>query len=198
MMAISNHAVEDMRASDCLPVPGNRRTPTRVTAKRDNSYLHAGPPMAGGCCNVGERNHEFDVYKIAAAGGDEIRLTTGAGTGRRPEFTPDGAYISSTRRAAVGCRSGGMRPDGSARSRSRTTASTTGSRNISPDGKWIAYIRLYRGRCRRTIILLQARAAAIDAAGWWPGARHRLPVWWSGNDQRPVLGAGRQATGVRE
>ena len=41
----------------------------------------------------GERNSEFDVYKVPAAGGPEIQLTTSKGLDDGPEYTPDGKYI---------------------------------------------------------------------------------------------------------
>src|SRR6266566_3671226 len=42
---------------------------------------------------VGQRNGDFDIYTIPAAGGEEIRLTTAKGLDDGPEYTRDGKYI---------------------------------------------------------------------------------------------------------
>src|SRR5216683_6404461 len=42
---------------------------------------------------VGERNGDFDIYAIPAAGGEETRLTTAKGLDDGPEYSPDGKYI---------------------------------------------------------------------------------------------------------
>ena len=57
------------------------------------SYLHGWSPDDKYLVFTGMRNNDFDVYKIPAAGGQEIRLTTAAGLDDGPEYTPDGAYI---------------------------------------------------------------------------------------------------------
>src|SRR6266550_6998500 len=75
MMAISHHAVEDSGASIVYTVLATGGTPRRVTAKGP-SYLHGWSPDGRWLVYTGLRNDEFDVYKIPAAGGNEIRLTT--------------------------------------------------------------------------------------------------------------------------
>ena len=40
-----------------------------------------------------ERNGQFGIYTIPAAGGDEARLTTAKGMDDGPEYSPDGKYI---------------------------------------------------------------------------------------------------------
>ena len=129
MMAISNHAVEDSGASIVYTVPATGGTPTRITAKGP-SYLHGWSPDGRWLVYVGERNDEFDVYKIPAAGGNEIRLTTAPGLDDGPEFTPDGQYIYFN----------SMRPDGSAQEPITNDGLNNWSPHISPDGKWIAYL----------------------------------------------------------
>jgi len=148
MMAISNHAVEDSGASIVYTVPATGGTP-RASPRRDLVPARL-VPDGRWLVYVGERNHEFDVYKIAAAGGDEIRLTTAPGLDDGPEFTPDGAYIYFNSARSAGCRSGDA-----TRWSGQEQITNDGFNNwfphISPDGKWIAYIA-FSADVRRTII----------------------------------------------
>src|SRR6267378_2498758 len=100
MLAISNHAVEDSGASIVYTVPTTGGTPKRVTAKGP-SYLHGWSPDGRWLVYVGQRNDEFDIYKISATGGDEIRLTTAleqitndAFNNWFPHISPDGKWIA--------------------------------------------------------------------------------------------------------
>src|SRR2546425_1081904 len=112
MMAISHHTVEDSGASIVYTVPATGGTPARVTAKGP-SYLHGWSPDGRWLVYTGERNGEFDVYKIAATGGEEIRLTTAPGLDDGPEYSPDGAYIYFNSVRSGRMQIWRMRPDGS-------------------------------------------------------------------------------------
>src|SRR5437867_6972833 len=113
MLAISNHAVEDSGASIVYTVPATGGTPKRITAKGP-SYLHGWSPDGRWLVYVGERNDEFDIYKISVNGGDETRLTTAPGLDDGPEYTPDGAYIYFNSSRSGRMQIWRMRPDGSA------------------------------------------------------------------------------------
>jgi hypothetical protein len=75
MLGISNHAAEDSGVSIVYTVPTTGGTPKRVTAKGP-SYFHGWSPDGRWLVYTGQRNGEFDVYKIPVTGGDEIRLTS--------------------------------------------------------------------------------------------------------------------------
>jgi hypothetical protein len=66
--------------------------PVQITTQ-GVSYLHGWSPDDKYLVFTGMRNNDFDVYRIPAAGGQEVRLTTAAGLDDGPEYTPDGAYI---------------------------------------------------------------------------------------------------------
>jgi Tol biopolymer transport system component len=138
-IGISHHAAEDSGASIVYTVPVAGGTPKRVTAKGP-SYLHGWSPDARWLVYTGQRNNEFDVYKIPAGGGDEIRLTSTPGLDDGPEFTPDGKYIyfNSTRSGRM--QIWRMRPDGSGQEQITNDGLNNWFPHISPDGKWIAYI----------------------------------------------------------
>jgi TolB protein len=139
MLGISNNSAEDSGASIVYTVPVGGGTPKRITAKGP-SYLHGWSPDRRWLVFTGQRNGDFDVYKIPAAGGDEIRLTSAVGLDDGPEYTPDGAYIyfNSTRSGRM--QVWRMRPDGSAQQQITNDAFNNWFPHISPDGKSIVYI----------------------------------------------------------
>ena len=138
-IAISNHSVEDSGASIVYTVATTGGMPKRITAKGP-SYLHGWSPDGRWLVYVGERNGEFDVYKIAATGGDEIRLTNAPGLDDGPEYTPDGAYIYFNSVRGGRMQVWRMRPDGSGQEQITNDGFNNWFPHISPDGKWIVFI----------------------------------------------------------
>ncbi len=57
------------------------------------SYWHGVSPDGETIVYCAERNGNYDVYKMSASGGEEIRLTTAEGLDDGPEYSPDGKYI---------------------------------------------------------------------------------------------------------
>ena len=57
------------------------------------SYLHGWSPDGKWLIFTGQRNNEFDIYKIPSNGGEEVRLTTEPGLDDGSEYSPDGKYI---------------------------------------------------------------------------------------------------------
>jgi Tol biopolymer transport system component/predicted glycoside hydrolase/deacetylase ChbG (UPF0249 family) len=139
MLGISNQAVEDSGASNVYTVPVTGGRPTRITAKGP-SYLHGWSPDGRWLVFTGQRNGEFDVYKIPAGGGGEVRLTTAQGLDDGPEFTPDGAYIYFNSSRTGRMQIWRMRPDGSEQQQITNDGFNNWFPHISPDGKRIAYI----------------------------------------------------------
>jgi TolB protein len=139
MLAISNHAVEDSGASIVYTVPTTGGTPKRVTAKGP-SYLHGWSPDERWLVYVGQRNGDFDVYKIPVNGGDEIRLTSAPGLDDGPEYTPDGKYIYFNSVRSGRMQIWRMRADGSGQQQITNDTFNNWFPHISPDGKWIVYI----------------------------------------------------------
>jgi TolB protein len=120
-----------------LPIGGGQ--PTQITPKGP-SYTHGWSPDGKDLVFCGERNGEFDVYKIPATGGKEIRLTDAKGLDDGPEYTPDGQYIyfNSVRSGLM--QIWRMKPDGSQQEQITNDNYDNWFAHISPDGKWIAYI----------------------------------------------------------
>ena len=139
MLAISNHVPEDSGASIVFTVPTTGGTPKRITAKGP-SYLHGWSPDGRWLVYVGQRNDDFDIYKISSAGGQEIRLTSARGLDDGPEYTPDGKYIYFNSARTGRMQIWRMRPDGSGQEQITNDGFNNWFPHISPDGKSIVFI----------------------------------------------------------
>jgi TolB protein len=139
MLAISNHAPEDSGVSIVYTVPTSGGTPKRITAKGP-SYLHGWSPDGRWLVFTGQRNGDFDVYKIPAAGGDEIRLTTSPGLDDGPEYTPDGKYIYFNSVRSGRMQIWRMRPDGTGQEQITNDGFNNWFPHITPDGKSMVFI----------------------------------------------------------
>jgi len=101
------------------------------------SYLHGWSPDGKWLTFTGQRNNEFDIYKIPSGGGDEIRLTNTPGLDDGSEYSPDGKYIyfNSVRSGLM--QLWRMKPDGSDQTQLTNDDYNNWFAHISPDGKWI-------------------------------------------------------------
>jgi hypothetical protein len=138
LLAISDQSQEGHK-STIYVVPLAGGTPRRVT-QRSPSYWHGWSPDGKTLAFCGERNGEFDVYTIPAAGGEETRLTTAAGLDDGPEYTPDGKYIyfNSVRTGTM--QIWRMRPDGSGQEQVTSDDFNNWFPHISPDGKRMVFL----------------------------------------------------------
>jgi CubicO group peptidase (beta-lactamase class C family) len=139
MLGISNHASEDSGASIVYTVPVTGGTPRRITA-RGPSYLHGWSPDGRWLVFTGQRNGDFDVYKIPTDGGEEIRLTSAPGLDDGPEYSPDGRYIYFNSARTGRMQLWRMRPDGSGQEQIASDGFNNWFPHLSPDGRWIAFI----------------------------------------------------------
>ncbi|HEY6244099.1 MAG TPA: hypothetical protein VIX17_09145 [Pyrinomonadaceae bacterium] len=139
MIAISNHSKDDGNASIVYTLPVKGGVPRRITAKGP-SYLHGWSPDGKYLVFTGGRDNEFDIYKIASTGGEEINLTKSPGLDDGPEFTPDGKYIyfNSTRSGTM--QIWRMKPDGTNQEQITNDEYNNWFPHISPDGKWIVFL----------------------------------------------------------
>src|SRR5258708_8116508 len=138
MLGLSNF-VKELGGSIIYTVPVTGGTPKQITPKGP-SYLHGWSPDGKSLVFCGDRNGEFDVYKVPAAGGKEIRLTDAKGLDDGPEYTPDGQYIyfNSVRSGLM--QIWRMKPDGSNHEQMTHDDLNNWFAHISPDGKWMVYL----------------------------------------------------------
>jgi len=139
MLGISNYSKEDDNKSiiHVLSVEGGE--PRRITAKGP-SYLHGWSPDGKFLIYTGERNGEFDIYRVSVSGGNETRLTTAKGLDDGSEYSPDGKYIyfNSTRTGTM--QIWRMKPDGSQQEQITNDDYNNWFPHVSPNGQWICFL----------------------------------------------------------
>lgn len=139
LLGFSNGAKDDDYKSNIYIVPVNGGTPRRITA-RGPSYLHGWSPDNKYLVYPGQRNGNFDIYKISVNGGKEQRLTTAKGLDDGAEYSPDGKYIYFNSVRSGTMQIWRMKPDGSDQERVTHDSLNDWFPHISPDGKWIQFI----------------------------------------------------------
>jgi len=144
-LAISHHSPDDGGRSVIYTLPATGGRPKRITPNAP-SFLHGWSPdsawlvFTGGRKETAAGPEKYDIYKIPAAGGAEIRLTSAPGLNDGPEFSPDGRYIyfNSTRSGLM--QLWRMNPDGSDQVQITNDEFNNWFPHISPDGKWIVFL----------------------------------------------------------
>jgi TolB protein len=137
-LAISDNSQEEHESLVyVLPITGG--TPKRIT-RNSPSYWHGWSPDGTTLAIVGERNGDFDIYAIPAAGGEEKRLTTAKGLDDGPDYSPDGSFIYFNSERTGQMQIWRMKPDGSAQEQLTDDEFNNWFPHPSPDGKWIVFL----------------------------------------------------------
>ena len=137
-LAISDNSQEDHNSLVYIvPIAGG--TPRRIT-QRSPSYWHGWSPDGKTLAFVGQRNGEFDIYTIPAAGGEETRLTTAKGLDDGPEYSPDGKYIYFNSERTGHMQIWRMKPDGSEQEQVFSDDLNNWFPHVSPDGQWMVFL----------------------------------------------------------
>ncbi|MDZ4720562.1 MAG: hypothetical protein SH847_19080 [Roseiflexaceae bacterium] len=139
MLAISHHSAEDNNQSIIYTVPIIGGTPRRVTA-HGPSYLHGWSPDGRFLVYAGQRNGEFDIYRIASDGGEETQLTTAIGLDDGPEYTPDGLYIYFNSVRSGSMQIWRMHADGSNQEQVTDDGYNNWFAHIAPDGQSFVFL----------------------------------------------------------
>ncbi|HEU4575323.1 MAG TPA: biopolymer transporter TolR [Chitinophagaceae bacterium] len=139
MLGLSSASADPKYGSIVYTVPLQGGTPKQVTATGP-SYLHGWSPDGKFLVFTGQRNNDFDIYKIPAGGGEEIRLTDATGLDDGPEYSPDGKYIYFNSVRSGTMQLWRMRPDGSQQEQLTNDDLNNWFPHISPNGKWIVFL----------------------------------------------------------
>ena len=137
-MVISDQSQDEHRSLIYI-VPIGGGTPRRITQKSP-SYWHGWSPDGKTLAFVGQRNEEFDIYTIPAAGGEETRLTTAKGLDDGPEYSPDGKYIYFNSERTGHMQIWRMRADGSEQEQVTLDDFNNWFPHISPDGQQMVFL----------------------------------------------------------
>ena len=104
------------------------------------SYWHGWSPDGATLAYCAERNGEFDIYTIPAAGGEEKRLTTAKGLDDGPDYSPDGKFIYFNSDRTGMMHIWRMKADGSDQQQVTFDEFNNWFPHPSPDGKWLVFL----------------------------------------------------------
>ena len=137
-LVISDQSQEEHRSLVYI-VPIGGGTPRRITQKSP-SYWHGWSLDGKTLAFVGERNGDFDIYAIPAAGGEEKQLTTAKGLDDGPEYSPDGKYIYFNSERTGHMQIWRMRADGSEQEQVTFGVENDWFPHFSPDGQQMVFV----------------------------------------------------------
>jgi hypothetical protein len=120
-----------------LPLGGG--IPRQITPTGP-SYLHGWSPDGKFLVITGQRNGNFDIYRVPVAGGPEERLTTAKGLNDGSEYTPDGKTIFFISDRTGKMQIWRMNADGSNQVQMTDDTYNNWFPHVSPDGKTILFI----------------------------------------------------------
>jgi TolB protein len=138
LLAISDQSQEQHRSLVYI-VPIGGGVPRRIT-KNSPSYWHGWSPDGKTLAFVGQRNDDFDIYTIPAAGGEETRLTTAKGLDDGPDYSPDGRFIYFNSERTGHMQIWRMRADGSEQEQVTFDEFNNWFPHISPDGQQMVFL----------------------------------------------------------
>jgi len=191
MLGISHHSPEDDGNSVIYTVPVTGGNPKKVTVLNP-SYLHGWSPDGKYLVYTGGRNDEYDIYKIPAKGGKEIRLTHAKGLDDGSEYSPDGKFIYFNSSRSGKMQIYRMKPDGSDQVQLTNDEYNNWFPHVSPDGKRLVilsymkdipaeehpfykpvYLRMMdiSGGTPKVIAYLYGGQATINVPSWSPDSK---------------------------
>lgn len=138
-LAISDQTRDDHQSRVyVLPLTGGE---PRLITEQAPSYWHGWSPDGKTLAVIANRNGDYDVYGIPAAGGPETRLTTTPGLDDGSDYSPDGQWIWFNSVRSGNMKIWRMHADGSgAEQMTFGDDSRDWFPHPSPDGKWIAFV----------------------------------------------------------
>jgi Tol biopolymer transport system component len=137
-LVISDNSQEEHQSLVYI-VPIGGGAPQRITQKSP-SYWHGWSPDGKTLAFVGERNGDFDIYAIPAAGGEEKQLTTAKGLDDGPEYSPDGKYIYFNSERTGHMQIWRMQADGSEQEQVTFGEENDWFPHFSPDGQQMVFV----------------------------------------------------------
>jgi Tol biopolymer transport system component len=136
-------------AQHVFVAPSSGGEPKQLTTKTP-SYFHGWSPDGKTLAYCAQRDGNFDIYTIPAAGGEETRLTTSPGYDDGPDYSPDGKWIYFNSDRSGSWDIWRMPASGAGAGEARAERITSDDMedwfpHPSPDGKWIVFISFAKG-----------------------------------------------------
>jgi sugar lactone lactonase YvrE len=188
-LAISDQSQSDRKSRIyVLPITGG--TPRLVTTAGP-SYFHGWSPDGKTLAYCAERNGEFDIYTIPAAGGPETRLTTAKGLDDGPEFSPDGKFLYFNSDRTGRMHLWRMKADGSDQEQLTDDEFNNWFPHLSPDGRslvFLSYEKEVKGHPENRDVTLRKmtlQTRKIEVLGRFFGGQGTINVpCWSPDGKR--------------
>lgn len=203
LLGISHLAEEDDGNSVVYSLPAEGGTPKRISPDSP-SYLHGWSPDNKFVLYTGERNGQYDIYKMPVDGGEEIQLTDTESLDDGSEYSPDGEYIYFNSARTGTMQIWRMRPDGSEQEQLTFDEYNDWFPHVSPDGKELVlisygpevaasdhpfYKNVYLRRMPadggkpRVVAYLYGGQGTINVPSWSPDGKYisfvsNSGVWW--------------------
>ena len=137
-------------AGDIYVLPAAGGKPKQITNARP-SYFHGFSPDGKWIVFCGQRNNNFDIYRIRVDGtGKEERLTSNPGYDDGPEYSPDGKWIYFNSNRSGSWDIWRMPAEGAGANDENAEQITSDALedwfpHISPDGKWMTVVSFEKG-----------------------------------------------------
>lgn len=136
-------------AGNVYVLPSSGGSPRAIT-RQTPSYFHGWSPDGKWLAFCAKRGDNFDIYRIAAEGGEEQRLTSNAGYDDGPEYTSDGRWIYFNSNRSGSWDIWRMPPEGAGPNDAKAERITSDDLedwfpHISPDRKWMVFISFEKG-----------------------------------------------------
>jgi len=138
------------RASQVFQATAEGKDVRLMTPVATASYFHGWSPDSKWLAFVGQRNGVFELYRVAAAGGPEQRLTSRGGYDDGPDYSPDGKWIYFNSNRSSGWDIWRIPPDGAGEGDAKAERVTSDELedwfpHVSPDGRWIVFLSFPKG-----------------------------------------------------
>lgn len=200
-LGVSHHPQDAGGRSHIYVLPATGGTPRQVTEKAP-SYLHGWSPDGKFLLFTGERDGEFDIYRIPVRGGEEVRLTTAKGLDDGSEYSPDGQWIYFNSARTGTMQLWRMKPDGTGQEQLTHDELNDWFPHVSPDGKRIVFLSFTKdvapddhpyykqvylrvmpvdGGNPRVIAYLYGGQGTMNVPSWSPDHRHLAFVSHTGH-----------------
>ncbi len=148
LLAISCNSAESEHSQVFLSALDG--TAPKLMTPKSPSYFHGWSPDGKWLAFVGQREGHFSLFRVAAAGGEEQRLTSKTTYDDGPDYSPDGKwiYFNSNRSGTWDIwrmPADGAGPDDKKAERVTSDELEDWFPHPSPDGKWLVFLSFPKG-----------------------------------------------------